>query len=132
MERVSRQQAQRISQLSNQIGERTLRTLLATGDKPILKRSRLENLERGTGKLTQTESDRLARISDNVASIKRLESKSADKREFKRNRSIRDWIVYGKERDTPYEKGTGTKAVKGLYYLGVDPTDGTYYVKIRK
>jgi hypothetical protein len=50
------------------------------------------------------------------------------------NRSIRDWLEHGKERDAPRPKDESgksdeQKAIHGLRFLGVDPSEKHYYLR---
>jgi hypothetical protein len=83
----------------------------------------------------------LGRLSANAQSVKKLSSKkTADelhgkkRKEFKVNRSVRDWVHEGKERGTPRPttdagKEDEQKAIRGLRFLGVDPSEKTYYLR---
>lgn len=137
MKRVSAQDSARISQLSNRLGDRTLRTLLTSESKRLMPPERIANLRAGTGKLSDAERDRLRLVSENANQIRALKSRaeSHDKIEWKINRAIRDWVNNGKERGIPYdmqskdEKEQQLKAIKALRFFGVDPQDKTFYVK---
>jgi hypothetical protein len=98
---------------------------------------RLEHLQSGTGKLSPHEKALLDRLSANAQSVKRLseketseEKKGRKRKAFKVNRSIRDWVQQGKERDADRTPGDDEqKAIRGLRFLGVDPSEKTFYLR---
>lgn len=141
MKKISRSDAVRIQQLEKDLGSRLVRTVLTDPGKRLMRPERLEHLTSGTGKLSPDEERLLTRLAANRQSVKRLsEKKTSDerhgkkRREFKVNRSIRDWVQQGKERDAPRPtsdegKEKEQKAIRGLRFLGVDPSEKTYYVR---
>lgn len=141
MKRVSQREANEISELANRLGDRRFRTLMAPEGKRIVSKQRLANLSAGRGKLTETERQRLGDIETNSRAIQAL-GKKADKespgRPYLGNRAIRTWLNHGKEKGVQRAaKGTSTRAgeneaIRALFFLGVEPSEGTYYVKRRK
>ena len=130
MKRISSSEAKRISELRSTLGDRTLRQLLTQEDKRLIRPERLAHLESGSGKLSESEARQLKAISKNSTLLKNLKAKAKEKREFKVNRSLRIWLNQGKAKDEPIqEQETKDKVVRALGFLGVDPTDGTYYVR---
>lgn len=141
MQKISRSDAARIRQLEQDLGSRLVRTVLTSPSKRLMRPERLEHLTSGRGRLSPDERQLLNRLSANKQSVKRLsekqtlEQKHGKKgREFKKNRAIRDWIQQGKERDAPRPtdaegKIDEQKAIRGLRFLGVDPSEKTYYVR---
>jgi DNA-binding CsgD family transcriptional regulator len=111
---------------------------MSVGDRRLVRPERLSNWEQGRGKLTPEEADRLALISSNASLIEILARKNESKRSFKVNRSLRDWIANGKGKGVPYkEQDAETRAkqqaaIKALRFLGIDPSEGTFYVRKRK
>lgn len=103
--------------------------------------ARMEHLASGTGRLSPREREQLAEIQQNKTAIqglgKRADKESANK-PWKGNRAIRSWMLHGKEKGAANAplgspKRTGeNEAVRALFFLGVDPSEGTYYVKRRK
>lgn len=133
--RVSASEARTIRKLSSDLGERRFRTLMQSDYEPRarpISKKQLDNLERGTGRLNYEQQHRVALIQSNAGLLKKLGDKSSSKTNWRTNRAMRDWLVFGKDRGTPYDKGTRKRAIKGLGYLGVDPTEGTFYVIRRK
>jgi hypothetical protein len=51
---------------------------------------------------------------------------------------LRDWVAHGKAKGVRQDKADDLemqkkrRAVKALGYLGIDPSEGTYYVRKRK
>ncbi len=129
MQRVSPSEASRLSELRSSLGDRTLRQLLTQENKRLVRPERLLALERGTGKLSETETAQLRHISRNANQIKALKRRGEGKREFKVNRSLRIWLNQGKAKDEPLqEEEEKNRVIKALAFLGVDPSDGTFYV----
>lgn len=135
MKRITVGEANRISELSNRLGERTLRTLLTGENKRLVRPERMENLRTGRGRLSESELARLELVSRNANALSALKKRGSGKREFKVNRSLRDWVTTGKRKDVDYraqdqpEREDQLRAIKALRYLGVDPSSGTFYVK---
>jgi hypothetical protein len=95
---------------------------------------RLENLTSGRGKLSVEEEQLVNRLSMNAQKVKQLSTRGSGKRDFKVNRSIRDWVQHGKSPDesrptTQGGKENEQKAIRGLRFLGVDPSEKTFYVR---
>lgn len=139
MDRITPAQAARISELSNRLGSARFRTLMtADSERRLVRPERLENWRAGHGRLTPQENERLALVSANASLIEILARKNEQKRTFKVNRSLRDWIANGKAKGVPYkEQDADTRAkqqaaIKALRFLGVDPAEGTFYVRKRK
>lgn len=138
MDRLSRAQTRRISELAETLGDQRFRALMKTSDTGrIIAPDRLARWQSGRGRLTAAEAERLQDISTNVPNLKKLAAKSEGKTRWKSNAAMRDWLAGEKEKGVPIgpdeaKKARARRAVKGLGYLGVDPSDGTYYVKRRK
>jgi len=139
MKRIGASDAKRLKTLTGQLDSRLIRTVLTPEGRRIMPQSRLDRLVRGTGKLSPEEQEQLKGLSENAGSVSRLSKKtpignghSRVSRQTRKNRSIRDWIKYGKERDAPRpdtEQGIKDeqKAIHGLRFLGVDPSEKVYY-----
>lgn len=134
MQRVTTKQALRLSQLEQELGNRTLRQLLTQENQRLVRPDRLSNLVAGSGKLSASELDRIEAVSRNARLLKALKNRGSGKREFKTNRAMRDWLVHGRAKgghaDQPEEDRW--KAIKALGFLGVDPSSGTFYINQRK
>ena len=129
MQRVSPSDAKRISELRLSLGDRTLRQLLTQKGSRLVRPERLRSLESGTGKLSDTEAAQLRHVSRNSNQLKALKRRGESKREFKVNRSLRIWLNQGKAKDEPLqEEEEKNRVVKALAFLGVNPSDGTFYV----
>src|SRR5581483_10756209 len=95
----------------------------------------MQNLLAGRGKLTEQETQQLENASRNSSSLTALKRRGEGKREFKVNRALRDWLSTGKAKGVDYksqsseEKEQQLKAIKALRFLGIDPSDGTFYVR---
>ena len=132
MKRISLSEAKQVSELRSTLGERTFRQLLTAEDSRLLSRRRLERLERGSGKLSEREQNQLEQIAKNKVRIRQLKAKGKGKQEYKVNRSLRTWLNEGKEKGARVDsQNPDDKAhvITALWYLGVDPSDGTFYVK---
>lgn len=138
MDRLSRAQSRRISELAESLGEQRFRALMKTKDSGrIIAPDRLERWKSGRGRLTADEAERLDKVSANVPQLKKLAAKSEGKTTWKRNAAMRDWLAGTKEKGKALSKdevelAKQRRAAKGLGYLGVDPSEGTYYVRKRK
>jgi hypothetical protein len=135
--KVSAQESERISELATRLGSVRFRTLLTgAGESDRLMRpERLANLQRGTGTLTEGEQERLQLVSGNIQLIQNLAQKNTAKRPYRVNRALKDWIANGKPKgviQTDADKDKKLRAVKALGYLGIDPSEGTYYIRKRK
>lgn len=137
--KVSAQESERISELATKLGSVRFRTLMTgAGESDRLMRPvRLANLTRGSGTLTEGEQERLQLVSGNALLIENLAKKNPEKRPYRVNRALRDWIAHGKAKGVPpgktdHDLEKKRKAVKALGYLGIDPSEGTYYVRKRK
>jgi len=131
MERVSKADATRLRNLEQRLGSRTVRTILTREDRRLMRPERMENLKSGRGKMSEDERKLLDTLSREAGQIKRLQSrrtsaqKAGKKRvEWKVNRSLRDWVQHGKERDAP---GKDQRVIRALAYLDVEPSDKTFY-----
>lgn len=140
MRQISATEAERIAQLSNRLGDRTFRQLLTKPGSRLVRPERLVSLTRGSGRLSPSEVDQLRNISRNSNALSALKTKGVKKngggtREFRTNRALRDWLLNGKTKgfDTDMQsesdQDSKNKAVRALRYLGVDPSDGTFYLK---
>lgn len=141
MKRVSASDALRLRQLEQRLGSRLVRTVLTDSNRRIMRPDRLERLSAGRGKLSDNERERLERLSINAQSVEKLSKKEGQgnghnrlSKVTKKNRSIRDWLVHGKERGAPRPddlpgKTDEQKAIHGLRYLGVDPSEKHYYLR---
>lgn len=132
---VSKEEAKRIRQLSDSIGELRFRTLITGEGKRVLRPGRLENLKAGRGKLSETEREAFQSVSSNVGTIKALGNRGQKKglQTFKTNRAIRTWVLHGKDKSTNYRKQlprdpNQLRAIKALRLLGVDDLEGQFYV----
>jgi hypothetical protein len=132
-ERVSSSEARRIAELESRFGSRTLRTILSPEGSRIMRGDRLANLTGGSGRLTEVEKDRLARVSANAQQIDYLQGKGQRRGnvEWKNNRALRDWVAHGKERDAPRRdnRDRELKAIRSLRYFGIAPSAGGGYVR---
>lgn len=133
--RLTNQEAVQIRKLSSDLGERRFRTLMQGSsriDAPPISRKQYDNWIQGKGSMSYEQQHRLRLIQSNSGLLKRLAQKSEGKSASKSNRAMRDWLIFGKERSTPYDKGSRMRAIIGLGFLGVDPSEGTFYVIRRK
>lgn len=131
MERISAQDSARIQQLQARLGSQTFRTLMSQENRRIIDPRRLARWTEGRGILRSEEQERLALISANAPLLENLARKNEKKARWKRNRAMRDWIAHGKASGEDNEPDA-KKAIRGLRFLGVDPSEGTYYVRKRK
>lgn len=138
MRRVSGSESTQILELERRLGQRTLRQLLTPSGERLMRPDRLDNLILGTGRIRPGDAERLALIQSNARAIENLERKNSDKPRWKTRRAIRDWLHNGKQKGPNYQdqdqetKQQQQQAIKALRYLGVDPSEGTYYVNRRK
>lgn len=138
MKRVTPQEAARISELANRIGSTRFRTLITDPNSRLIRPDRLSNLQEGRGKLSASEREALALVSTNSVAVENLARKNGGKRPHKVNRAIRTWLLNGKEKGVDFkEQEADTRerqlnAIKALRFLGIDPGEGTYYVRRRK
>ena len=140
MQRISPQESERISELSSRLGSLEFRTLLSQtgGTKRTMRPERLGNLTAGRGKITEAEAERLALISANAPLLENLSRKNQGKNKQKTRRALREWLTKGKEKGVRYSdqdketRDEQQRAIKALRYLGIDPSEGTYYVRRRK
>lgn len=140
MDRISPQESGRISELSSRLGNLELRTLLSDtgGTKRLMRPERFNNLTSGRGRISAAERERLALIQTNAPLLEKLSAKGEGKQKSKVNRALRDWITLGKGKGVSYkdqsedEKREQQRAIRALRFLGVDPSEGTYYVRKRK
>ena len=135
-QRVTASDAARISELSDRLGSLTFRTLLTGTEgasKRLMRPERLDALVAGRGKLSEAERERLQLIATNAPAIRNLRKKNAEKREFKVNRALRNWVTGGKTKDQKKtDSDAELDATKALGFLGVNPSEGSYYVRKRK
>ena len=131
-ERVSQSDARRIADLESRLGSRTLRTVLSPETR-LMRPERLDNLTRGSGKLSGEERDRLARVSANAQQIEYLQGKGQRRGniEWKNNHALRDWVAHGKERNAPRRdnRDRELKAIRSLRFFGIAPSSGRGYVR---
>lgn len=134
MKKVSASEQERIASLSAKIGDRTLRQILTPEGKRIIRPERLRNLAAGSGRLSEAERNQLANVTRNSNSLAALKKRGSGQ-EFKVNRALRDWLNNGKQKGVDFkdqeasERESQLKAIKALRFLGVDPSDGTFYVR---
>jgi hypothetical protein len=114
---------------------------------------RLANLKAGRGKLQPWERERITLVQRNAGSLSRLKEINEEKgvlysarkkplsggyAERLRNKALRTWVIRGKEKDMPYDMQPRKqqiqqhKAIKALYFLGVEPDQGKAYTYVRK
>lgn len=135
MKKVSAREQERLQSLSGKLGDRTIRQLLTPESNRLMRPERLNNLLAGRGKLSEREARQIETISRNSNNLSALKTRGAGKREFKVNRAMRDWLNNGKPKGIAYkdqdtaEKERQLKAIKALRFLGIDPSDGTFYVR---
>lgn len=140
MRRISLAESERIEALSRRLGDRTLRQLLTKPGSRLVRPERLDRLSRGSGRLSDQEASLLQNVSRNSNALSALKTKGVKKngggaKEFRTNRALRDWLLNGKtkgfdtDRQSESEQDSKQKAIKALRYLGVDPSDGTFYLK---
>jgi len=141
MQRIGASDAKRLRQLNDQLDSRLIRTVLTPEGKRIMPQTRMDRLMRGTGKLSADEREKLNRLSNNARAVGQLSKRKTIGNGHTRlstrthkNRSIRDWVLHGKERDAPRPddkegKIDEQKAIHGLRFLGVDPSEKTYYLR---
>lgn len=134
--KVTASESERITDLATKLGPLRFRTLMTgAGESDRLMRpERLRNLQRGSGTLTEGEIERLQLVSGNVTLVQNLAQKNPSKRPYRVNRALRDWIAHGKAKGDISKQDPTKKhrAIKALGFLGVDPSEGTYYVRKRK
>lgn len=138
MKRVSTAEAARISELVDRLGSTRFRTLITSPDSRLIRPDRLSNLREGRGKLSTSEREALGLVSTNSVAVENLARKNSGKRPYKVNRAIRNWLLNGKEKGVDYKEQEADirerqlNAIKALRFLGIDPSEGTYYVRKRK
>lgn len=136
MERISRQESERISDLSSRFGGLEFRTLMSDtgGTSRLMRPERLRNLAGGRGRISAAERERLALIQTNAPLLEKLSEKNKQKNPTKIRHALRDWIKYGKQKGEQYpgSKEDQQKAIRALGFLGIDPSEGTFYVRKRK
>lgn len=138
MHRISAQQSVRISELQERLGSARFRTLMTESDRRLVRPERLTKWMQGSGRISPEEAERLAVISTNASLIEILARKNEHKRSFKVNRAIRDWVTTGKAKGVNYKdqdsetRAKQQAAIKALRFLGIDPSEGTFYVRKRK
>jgi hypothetical protein len=100
----------------------------------LMRPERLRNLTEGRGRISAAERERLALIQTNAPLLEKLSEKNRDKKPVQVRRALKDWIKSGKQKGEPYEKDSARTqaAIRALSFLGVDPSEGTYYVRKRK
>ena len=130
---VSRSDARRISELENQLGSRTLRTILSGESQRIMRPERLANIEAGRGRLTDAEIERIKLASANAQQIGQLKKRgqSRGNQEWKNNRALRDWMQNAKERGAKRrdDRSREMKAIRSLRFFGISPSSGRGYVR---
>jgi hypothetical protein len=131
--RVTRQERAQIVELENRLGSVRLRTILTQSDSRLMRPDRLERLESGSGTLTASERERLRLAKSNANLIENLARKNKSKRSYKVNRALRDWVESGKARGAGGQSvDDKERTIRALGYLGISPSEGTYYVRGRK
>ena len=134
--RISKQEAREIADLSSRLGSIEFRTLMSDtgGTTRLMRPERLSHLASGRGRISQAELERLDSISANSALLKKLSQKDPqEKRRSRVRHAMRDWLVAGKEKgEYQPDKEREQKAIRAFHYLGIDPSEGTYYVRKRK
>ena len=134
--RISPQESERISDLSSRLGSIEFRTLMSDtgGTHRLMRPERLSHLASGRGRISQAELERLELISANSALLQKLSQKDPkEKKRYRVRHAMRDWLVAGKEKgETQSDKEREQRAVRALHFLGIDPSEGTYYVRKRK
>lgn len=137
MRRISASESAEILELARTIDPLLLRTLLSDEQKRLMRPERLENLESGKGRLSDAEAARLQEVRTNRQSIRNLARKTGGKQPFKDRHAIRTWVRKGKSKGVEFKDQNIEKrheqlaAIRALRFLGIDPSDGTYYVKRR-
>lgn len=135
MKRISAREAERLSALQSKLGDRTTRQILTPEGNRIIRPERMRNLLAGRGRLSESEAQQIENATRNASSLTALKKRGEGKREFKVNRALRDWLSTGKAKGVDYksqstdEKERQLKAIKALRFLGIDPSDGTFYVR---
>ena len=130
MQKVTPQQSRRIRELESKLGERTVRQLLSGSENRLLDRRRFHNLTGGNGKMSASDVERLQLISRNSNSLSALKKRGSGKREYQTNRAMRTWLTKGKEKSVSGQSSDDKRdTIHALGFLGVDPQDGTFYVK---
>jgi hypothetical protein len=130
---ISKSDQKLVFKLEKQLGERRFRDLMQRADKydrPI-SYDRFGRMKEGRAILTDDERRRLEILDENSKAITSLgrTAERLGKRDYRINKSIRDWLLNVGTQDElgKYPKGTKTynkiasKGLKGLGYLGVDP-----------
>lgn len=121
--------------LQTGLGDRTVRQILTPEGKRIIRPERMQNLLAGRGRLSESEAQQIENATRNASSLKALKKRGESQRDFKANRALRDWLSTGKQKGVEYKsqstetKEQQLKAIKALRFLGVDPSDGTFYVR---
>jgi hypothetical protein len=130
---VSHHEAQRIAELTDRLGSRTVRTVLTGEGNRIMRPERLANIYGGTGRLTPEEKQRIELLSANAQQIEWLARKGEQRGnlEWKNNRALRDWMIHGKEKGQGRrrDRERELKAIKSLRYFGINPASGRGYVR---
>jgi len=141
MQRIGASDAQRLRKLNEQLDSRLIRTVITPEGKRIMPQKRMDRLLRGTGRLSADERENLERLSNNARAVGQLSKRKPIgnghtrlSKQTRKNRSIRDWLKHGKERDAPRPDDVAgkideQKAIHGLRFLGVDPSEKTYYLR---
>lgn len=136
--RVTPQEAARISELADRFGSTRFRTLITNPNSRLIRPDRLSNLREGRGKLSASEREALGLVGTNSVAVENLARKNEGKRPYKVNRAIRTWLLNGKDKEVIYGEQEADirerqlAAIKALRFLGIDPGEGTYYVRKRK
>lgn len=134
MKKITARDTARISSLTTKLGDRTLRQILTPDGKRIMRPERVRNLVAGRGRMSEAEREALANATRNSQALAALKTRGAGKREFKVNRALRDWLTTGKSKGVDFKQSSEERerqlaAIKALRFLGVDPADGTFYVR---
>jgi hypothetical protein len=129
-----------VYELRSQLGEHRFRDLMQRPDKydrPI-RYERLGTMMEGRALLTKSEQRRLKILRDNADAIQSLGrgAEQLGKRDYKVNKSLRDWLINIGSPDKIGKHPKGTKAYnkianKGLTalgYLGADPDKWGEYI----
>lgn len=139
MKRVSIGDQRRLADLEARFGNVEVRTLLTGEGSRLIRPERFQHLLSGSGKLSETEAERIQLLSTNSNQIKALLKKNESKRsQYKVRRAVRTWVTQGKSKGVDFKKQsaedreTQLAAIKALRFLGIDPGEGTFYVQRRK
>lgn len=139
MKRISVRQQTRLAELETRIDPLLLRQTMTFPGRRLLRPERFFHLIGGSGRLSDEESELLDKISANSSLIQALKKRNVSKtKQYKVNRAIRDWLQTGKQKGVDYKSQDSEtrerqlKAIRALRFLGIDPSEATFYVNHRK